>query len=585
MKCLTGELPFAGDYEQAVVYAILNEEPKLPIDIPSQLQEILKKILMKNPDERYTNAEDLLVDLNRVNEYNKINQPLQQYKRKPALKTIILSSVTIFILIAAIFGILFYPSSDSELPIKSLAILPFDIIEGKEDLEFLRYSLPEALIFKLSSLPNLHVSSRASAFRFRSKPIDPSEIGKILNVDAVLLGWISQRGKDISISVEVSNTQNNNHIWGQGYQLPLKNIQMIEHELITEIIDTLRIRFSGEERQFLQLPITRSNEAYLMFLKGRHFMHILTTDGFDKGRSFLNQAISLDPEFTRAYIGLAEYYIRGAANSIFPRSDIYREAKKTIDKLEKIAPNLPQTWLWAASFDQWLEWDWEKADNKFKKAIELNFDKLPKLEATDIQMYAWYLDCMNRHEEAYKINQQALLLDPLSPLVNMSSGYGYLLAGLYDKAIVQINKVVELDSNYYFAYLELGMCYGAKGMYESALMQLKKADELKPGFHALKEVINLKTLALSGRKDEVNQKIQELITISEQNYISPDLFAWIYSTLNKRDEAFKWLNKAYEERAPILSNLNTKFNRNYAFENISLNIQYNELIKKVGLDN
>ncbi|OVE79046.1 hypothetical protein BVY01_03635 [bacterium I07] len=338
-----------------------------------------------------------------------------------------------------------------------------------------------------------------------------------------------------------------------------------------------------DERKNLQQPITSNNEAWILFMKGRHFMSDLTSEGFMQGRTLLDQAVALDPDFVLAHIGLAEYYIMGATNAIFPRSEIYLQARKEIETLQRLAPDLPQTWIWTATFNQWLEWDWKAADNNFTRAMNMYSGSFNSTDASELGNYSWFLSIMNRYDKAFEIDKKALELDPTSPLVTMSTGYSLILAGRYDEAIIQIKKALELDRNYYFAYLELAWCYCAKGLYEESFKMYESAHKLKPEFDAVKELTWLKTLALSGQKVEVRTKLNEYLLLQDKHYIGPDLIALVYSALNEKENAFKWLVKGYEDRTPILGLLNTHYNKGYVFKNISSDARYIELVKRMKL--
>ncbi|OVE78987.1 hypothetical protein BVY01_03900, partial [bacterium I07] len=234
-EMLTGDVPFKGEYEQAVVYSILNEDVKalkgLPANMRTQFQKIIDNTLAKNKNQRYQSV-SLIIDQfndlmkNKISE-NEIEQssPFKKIFKKSGIIKYIVPIISLLIL----YGYL--SLFQQKHTIKSLAILPFENTNRKEDIEYLCTELPQALISKLSSLKNLDVSSRASAFPLKGKSLAPNEIGKTLNVDGVLLGWLTQKGDDYIISVELSDTKDNKVVWSQNYKRHLSDLQSVEEDL------------------------------------------------------------------------------------------------------------------------------------------------------------------------------------------------------------------------------------------------------------------------------------------------------------------------------------------------------------------
>src|SRR6266852_7101769 len=203
-----------------------------------------------------------------------------------------------------------YTSSkqSAELPAKSIAVLPFDNQNRDPDTEYLSDGIPESIINSLSQLPNLKVMSRNSVFHYKGKDTDAPTVAKELKVQAVLTGRMTQRGDDLSISVELINAQDNSEIWGQQYNRKLADVFAVQEEIAKEISEKLRLKLTGAEKQQLAKRPTENLKAFQYYMQGRAYAQRRTREDLLEAIRYCEKAIEEDHNYALAYAGLADAY-------------------------------------------------------------------------------------------------------------------------------------------------------------------------------------------------------------------------------------------------------------------------------------
>ena len=435
-----------------------------------------------------------------------------------------------------------YRARVSRAGITSIAVLPFANQTGDPNAEYLSDGISESLINSLSQVPGVKVIARSSAFKYKGKEADLQEVANALGVEAILTGRVTQRGENLSISVELMNASDKTQIWGEQYDRNMSDLLATQREIASEIVEKLKLKVSGEEQRSAK-HYTESNEAYQLYLKGRFFWNKRTAEALKKSIEYFNQAIDKDPRFALAYAGLADCYVV-PANRLPPREAMPKAKAAAIRALE-----LDETLAEAhASLGRVLaayDWDWTSAEKEYQRAIELN----PRY-ATAHQWYGGYLAVMGRSNEAIAERKRAVELEPLSPILNFELGLAFYHARNYDQAIEQFQKTLELDQNFPSAHNFLPAAYQQKGMYNEALAEFKKAIPLTRGSEWTVSRAGLGYLyAATGKKSEARTVLNELKQASKQEYVPGTSIALIYAGLGEKDQAFAWLDKGYEQRS------------------------------------
>lgn len=477
------------------------------------------------------------------------------------------------ILLVTVLGIgsYLYYGRETNKPIESVAVLPFQNRSIEPDTEYLSDGLAESLIYRLSQLPGLKVTPTSTVFRYKGNNTDPIEIGRELGVHAVLSGRIVQRGDNLTISVDLVDITGNKLLWGEQYDRKTADLLATQREIAREIVDTLKIKVTGDAKG-LTKNYTESSEAYQLYLRGRYHWNKRNPESIRKAIEYLNQAIEKDPGFALAYAGLADCYVVPALG-MAPK-DAMPKAKAAAIRALEIDDTLAEAHTSLGRVLQVYDWNWKEAEREFKRAIELN----PRYPVAH-QWYGGYLERIGRAEESILERKLALELDPFSVITNFELGQAYYFARDYDKAIEQYKKTLELDPNFPAALQYLPLVYVQKGMHAEALQALENIEAAPESSGITAAAVPGYVHAASGRIKEARIMVEELKRVREQRYVSEVSIAQIYTALGEKDEAFAWLEKAYEERAFQMQYLKVE----PRWDSLRADPRFADLLRRVGL--
>ena len=582
-EMLTGRKAFDGETPIDVIGAILHKEP-LPIrqltpEAPAEVERIVNKLLRKDCNERYQTVKDVLIDLKDVRRELEFQDKLKvtvisapQRERPDTAESKVTSETraqthssaeyliselrkrkfgvaTIAALLLAAVVIAYFvvaqrskgsASSADNLPIASIAVLPFQNKSSDQETEYLSDGLAESLIYGLSQLPDLKVSPTSLVFRYKGKEIDPIAIGGELGVHAVMTGRLAQHGDDLTISVELVDVRNNRLLWGKQYDRKLVDLLMTQREIATEITQNLKLKLSGADRTRAMKHYAKNSEAYQLYLKGHYYASRYTKEGFNKGIEYFDQAIAKDPNFALAYSGLA-YCHMNQTDWVFAPKDSVPKARQAVENALRIDETVAEAHTMRAMILLQYDWNWADAEREFRRAVELD----PNY-ALGHSFYAWHLAAMARFDESIAEDRRALELDPLSPAVNADLGWDFYLARRYGEAIEQLLKAVDLEPNYWVSHVLLGRCYEQTGRLSEAVAQFEKARQIENSIPEVAAALG-HGYALSGRKAEALKIIHELQERSKREFVPSYSIATVYAGLGMKEEALRYLEKSYDE--------------------------------------
>ena len=429
-EMLTGELPFKGEYEQAVMYAILNDEPQLlgggEKMFSAEIEKLLSRALNKNPDERYSNTAELLQELRSIRDNFGNNKSMQKSTKtkNTKSKTIIISSVIIFILIAIIARFLFFPASESEESIKSLAILPFLNIGNDAGTDYLGFSLANLFIGDLTYLKNFTVRPSTSIEKYKDQSVDPIEAANELRVNFLLTGRYSLAANKIRSDIELTNVSTNELIWRELIEVNFENAFQFQDIVSEKVINGLKIQFSQEERNRMKSNDPQNPDAYEFYLKSLNYSSS-QKDNKD-AIEMLNRSIELDSSYAPAFYELG-YRKKRLAQDVFGGLYIFKESQACIEKALALNPDYLDP-LNVLAMNYADMGNFEKAFELSRKALNIN----PNHGDTHYRLcYIYrYGGMLTESENEARI---ALKLDPTNWQFR-SIGHLYLYLGNYQKA-------------------------------------------------------------------------------------------------------------------------------------------------------
>jgi len=393
-------------------------------------------------------------------------------------------------------------------------------------------------------------------------------------VEMVLEGSLRKAGNKLRITVQLDNVADGFPLWSEKYERDEADIFLLQDEISLAIVDKLKVKLLGEEKEKIVKRHTENLEAYNLYLQGRYFWNRRGEEGLKKSVDYFEQAIKKDPAYALAYAGLADSYITLGDWLLLPSKEVFPKARAAVLKALEIDDELAEAHNALAAIKKYYDWDWPGAEKEHKRAIELN----PNYP-TAHQWYSEFLYVKERFDEAIAEAKRAQELDPLSPIIYLSGANAFYFSRQYDKAIEQYKKALNLDPTLLLAHNYIFLCYVEKGMYEDAIMDLQKFLTLQ-GMNPelISEVQNI--YATSGIKGVFQMILYNLKMDSKQIYVDPILLAETHAFLDEKDQAFKWLEKAYEERSSQLVYLRA----NPLFDNIRSDPRFIAMLRNMGLE-
>jgi DNA-binding winged helix-turn-helix (wHTH) protein/TolB-like protein/Flp pilus assembly protein TadD len=467
------------------------------------------------------------------------------------------------------------PPTEPLATVKSIAVLPFKPLRADESEEYLGLGMADTLITKLSNLRQLIVRPTSAVRRYTSPEQDPLAAGREQQVEAVLEGSIQRVGERVRVTVRLLRVKGGAPIWASQYDEKMTDILAVQDSISERVAGALAVTLTDQEKEQLTKPYTNNAKAYDFYLIGRYHLNQVREDAFLKSLDYFQQAVEKDPSFALAYAGLAQSYnLLGVfnalrANEAFPKA---RSAALMALKLDNwLAPAHTALAMVKHAYD----WDWPGAEQEFRRAIEIN-----PSDSEAHHAYGYFLAFMSRFDEAVAEMKRAQELEPVSPGRITGLAQALLYARRYDEAITECRKALEMDPNFLHAHWTLGLSYIYKGMYEQALRALEKSvpptgDCLCPDEQS---AIGL-AYALSGQRGQARKVIDELKRQSERRYLPPAAMAAIYGALGEKDQAFRWLDRAYDQRDNILVLLRVE----PMFDPLRSDPRFADLLRRVGL--
>jgi len=588
-EMLTGRVPFEGDTPFTIGVKHKGEMPRDPRQfnpqIPEDVSLIILKCLEKDRVKRYQSATEVLAHLEKMEKAAPLEKA-ELLKIKPATSTEIRikfeAKKLIFpgLLIAALVmaGItvsrttLFkHKPTAAPMPAEhSIAVLPFVDMSPTKENEYLGDGIAETLINALSTIPDLRVPARTSAFSFKGKSVDIKEIGQKLGVVTVLEGSIQVLGDRLRVTSQLINIHDGYHLWSEKYDRSVEDVFAIQDDIAQRIVGALKLKLLGEKATQLIKHYTSSSEAYDLYVQGLYFCNKRGKENLEKAVVYFKKATEIDPNYALAYAQLAETYATIGDWGYLPPREAFPQAREAAQKALWVDDSLAEARCALAQVKYNFDWEWSDAEDEFKRGMALN----PSY-AIGHKEFGEFLTRAGRFDEALEEMEKALELDPQSLIIHSMKGWSLIYSRRYDLAISKLEEVLEMDPNFGPAqdYLRRALMfkYLAKGTFKEALEVCQKSN-----YQFGKAVV----YARMGRTIEARRILADFIARSRQQ---PDLtytVATLFFSLNDKDKGFQWLEKAYECKHQSLSFLKI----NPAFDTVRDDPHFIDILKRVGLE-
>ena len=546
---LAGRPPFVGDNALTVVrQAADTDAPKLRSLNPSldrDLEIICARSLERDPKARYQSASDLAADLQRWLEDRPIAaRPVgieariwRWSRRNPKLLAaafagLLIGAATIWFVRANFFSV---PSNPPE---KSIAVLPFLDLSEAKDQEYFCDGMSEEILHALARVDGLRVLGRTSSFSFKGTNASVSEIGKKLNVEDVLEGSVRRDGNRIRVTTQLINARNGFQLWTETYDRELRSVFELQDEITRAIVDALKIKLA------VALPThsQRDPEVYDLYLQGLYYSNRGSEEDLQRALGLFQRAVDKDASFSSAWTGIAKVWYFLAGVYVKPL-DAYPKAKEAALKAISLDEKDAEAHCYLSETKRVLDWDLAGADAELQRALQLDVNSAPA------HFFSALLPLFRGDApEGLRMILDAKKLDPVSPIISYVATAAYLANNRISDAIVEGQRTLLLDPNYFYLDSNLAAAYRENGDYSEAIDLYTKAQAAR---HLPSTGLAV-TYIRMGKTAEAKTILEQLIQESQRRYVPAPCIAAIYVALGKNDEAFQWLERAFSEHSGIL---------------------------------
>jgi len=457
--------------------------------------------------------------------------------------------------------------------IHSIAVLPLENLSKDPEQEYFVDGMTDELITNLAQISALRVISRTSAMRYKGTKKSLPEIAQELHVDAVVEGTVMWAGDRVRISAQLIEASTDHHLWAASYDRDLRNVLSTQEEVTRAIVSEVRVKLTAQEQARLANTHPINPEAFQLWLKGRYYWYKLNPEGLQKAIEYFQQALEKDPAYAPAYAGLADSYNLLAFFNVFPPREVMPKAKAAAVKALELDDNLAEAHVSLGWAGFTYDLDWPAAGKHFERALVLN-PAYPLAHS----YYSLYLTALGRSAEGLTEAKRALELDPVSPAILHYVVVQLYLARRFDEAIEQCRKTLELDPSFTPVHVTLAEVYSAKGMYREALAEYEEFSALSGGSPRSTAFVGYAHARL-GQRSQALRVLDQLRTASKQRYVPALSFAIVYVGLGEKEQAFLWLEKAYDERTNSLAYLNVQA----TWDPLRSDPRFADLVRRIGL--
>lgn len=595
-EMISGERPFAGHYEQSIIYSIINENPK-PLQsrypgIPLKLEEVINKTMAKNPDNRYSNCKQLLNDLQIcISKTVKRNTAhTLEVDTEPKITTItpkkipgiaggyvkliptirkLLWKIVIVILLLVAFStyVILQKSTSKETNNKKIAVLPFININNDPADEYFSDGIMEDILTQLVKIGDLKVISRTTMMSYKNSNKTLREISQELDADIVLEGSVRRDAKQLRISAQLIDASTDEHLWAETYDNELKEVLTIQSEIAQKIAEALHTKLSPAEKDRLMAPAILNVEAYNFILKGSYYLGQGSREDVEKAIDQIKQALSLEGNNARAWAQLATAFARQADLGAVSTEEGYSKARLAAEKALELDDQLAQGYTIMGWIKRSFDWDWVGAEAECRKALEL-----APGDVTVIRNMANLEKSLGRFDQAITLMRKASELDPKKVPIYTSLGLMSMYANRLEEAATAYKKAIELNPQYPPAHTFLGLVYLLQGKSDKAIAEIQhESDEGWRLYGLAQAYYGAKRMA------QADGALNSLVSIygSESAY----QVAEVYAYRGEIDSTFEWLEKAYAFRDGGLSELKG----DPFMKNIESDQRYVAFLKKMKL--
>jgi TolB-like protein/Tfp pilus assembly protein PilF len=459
-----------------------------------------------------------------------------------------------------------------------LAVLPFENLTGDAGQDYFSDGLTEEMISQFGRIApeRLGVIARTSVMHYKHTQEPLEQIGRELGVQYVLEGSVRRDADKVRISAQLIQMSDQTHLWARQYDRGMTSLLALQGEIAQEIADEIHLRLGGDHKQIAtdSKPTSSpsSYEAYDLYLKGRYFWNKRTVQGFQQAILYFQQAVAKDPNYARAYAGLADSYALTSSYRFAPQNEFMPKARAAALRALQIDDSLAEAHTSLALITEIYDWDWQTAEREYRRAIQLDANY-----ATAHQWYAEYLSFQGRFDEALQESERARQLDPLSLIIATDNGAILYYSRQYDRAIEQFRAVLEMEPSFPRAHFVL-YAYVQKGRFADALADIenwRRTDDAP-----LTWAEEAYVYGRWGQPEHARRALKKFEELRQERHLDPGQgLLSAYLGMGDKDRVFAVLEKACAERSNVLATLRVEPN----YDTLRSDPRFQDLLRRVGL--
>jgi adenylate cyclase len=432
------------------------------------------------------------------------------------------------------------------IPEKSIAVLPFDNLSRDPDNAYFAEGIQDEILTRLAKVADLKVIARTSSRKFQSAPENLPHIARQLGVRNILEGSVQKANDQVRVNVQLINALTEVHLWADIYDRKLTDLFTVESDIARAVVATLQAKLTGAEQSAIAARPTDNSDAHDLYLRGRYFEAKRRGGDLKHAIDYFNQAITKDPNYAPAYAGLAESYLLLPDYSDETPANTFPKARAAGEKALALDDKLPEAHVAMGLIWQSGYFDFERAGRELRRAAELN----PNYAEAHYFLAILVLHALGQFDQAEAEMKRALVLDPFSLIINTNLGYTYTLARRYPEAIAQLNKALEMDPNFGYAYILRGTALELDGDVSGAIKEFERVQEIEKVEGGVKGLAKLAhAYALQGDRPKALQFLQEMKDLNGQKKaVWAYGYAIAYLALGDKSQAIDWLRRSYETK-------------------------------------